>query len=194
MRRWISCHGVWLGGYLNPPCFSSATRRCASSASSTNIFALPLLRSMRTRSPVLSRPSPPPTAASGEASTIDGEADVLDWRPSDAGQRGNAAFDQRRWRLHVHHLRRPRVADWSDATDEEHRIRIDLQGGIFDTAVIVLGPIEHHGAAVESVWVLRIRQIALPEFVGDHARFMIAESNRFPDSTLKPACCLSGLP
>jgi hypothetical protein len=37
---------------------------------------------MRTRSPVWSRASPPPAAASGEALRIDGVPDVPDWRPS----------------------------------------------------------------------------------------------------------------
>ena len=46
------------------------------------MLAVPLLRSMRTRSPVFSSASPPPTAASGEALRIDGEPDVPDWRPS----------------------------------------------------------------------------------------------------------------
>ncbi len=46
------------------------------------MLAVPLLRSMRTRSPVLSSASPPPAAASGEALRIEGEPDVPDWRPS----------------------------------------------------------------------------------------------------------------
>ena len=29
MPRWISCHGVWLGGYGKPPRFASAVRRSA---------------------------------------------------------------------------------------------------------------------------------------------------------------------
>jgi hypothetical protein len=40
--------------------------------------ALRLLRSMRTRSPVLSTASPPPVAASGEALRIEGEPEVPD--------------------------------------------------------------------------------------------------------------------
>ena len=44
--------------------------------------AVPLLRSMRTRSPVFSSASPPPAAASGEALRIDGEPEVPDCRPS----------------------------------------------------------------------------------------------------------------
>ena len=43
---------------------------------------MPLLRSMRTRSPVLSSASPPPAAASGDALRIDGEPEVPDCRPS----------------------------------------------------------------------------------------------------------------
>ena len=48
----------------------------------TRMLAVPLRKSMRTRSPVLSNASPPPIAASGEAFRIDGEPDVPDWRPS----------------------------------------------------------------------------------------------------------------
>jgi hypothetical protein len=44
--------------------------------------AVPRLRSMRTRSPVLSSARPPLAAASGEALRIEGEPDVPDWRPS----------------------------------------------------------------------------------------------------------------
>ena len=46
------------------------------------MLASPLLRSMRTRSPVLRMARPPPAAASGEALRIEGEPDVPDWRPS----------------------------------------------------------------------------------------------------------------
>ena len=46
------------------------------------MFAVPLLRSMRTRSPVFSSASPPPAAASGDAFRIEGEPDVPDCRPS----------------------------------------------------------------------------------------------------------------
>ena len=37
---------------------------------------------MRTRSPVSISAKPPPTAASGDALRMDGEAEVPDWRPS----------------------------------------------------------------------------------------------------------------
>ena len=46
------------------------------------MLAARLLRSMRTRSPVLSRARPPPAAASGEALRIEGEPEVPDCRPS----------------------------------------------------------------------------------------------------------------
>src|SRR3954466_15772246 len=46
------------------------------------MFAVPLLRWMRTRSPVLSSAKPPPAAASGDALRIDGEPEVPDCRPS----------------------------------------------------------------------------------------------------------------
>ena len=70
---------------------------------------MPLLRSMRTRSPVLTSARPPPAAASGEALRIEGEPDVPDCRPSPMqGSDVHALLDQRRRRLHVDHLgRRP---------------------------------------------------------------------------------------
>ena len=46
------------------------------------MFAVRLLRSMRTRSPVFRIARPPLLAASGDALRIDGEPDVPDWRPS----------------------------------------------------------------------------------------------------------------
>ena len=48
----------------------------------TFTLALPLARSMRTRSPVRINASPPIAAASGEALRIEGDPDVPDCRPS----------------------------------------------------------------------------------------------------------------
>src|SRR5436305_1350651 len=44
--------------------------------------AVPLLRSMRTRSPFLRSARRPPAAASGDALRIDGDPELPDWRPS----------------------------------------------------------------------------------------------------------------
>ena len=52
------------------------------SSGAIRMSALRLLRSMRTRSPVRNRASPPPAAASGDALRIDGVPDVPDCRPS----------------------------------------------------------------------------------------------------------------
>ena len=54
--------------------------------------AVPLRRSMRTRSPVLSSASPPFAAASGDALRIDGEPEVPDWRPSPMQGRESMPF------------------------------------------------------------------------------------------------------
>src|SRR5215469_15497821 len=83
------------------------------------MLAVPLLRSMRTLSPVLRIASPPSAAASGEALRIDGEPDVPDCRPSP--MQGSE--------------RMPRLIS----------------------------------AAVEGVRVFRVVQIAIAEFLGDHA-------------------------
>ena len=69
------------------------------------MLASRLFRSMRTRSPVLSSASPPPTAASGEAFRIEGEPEVPDWRPSPMqGSSVMPRFRSACRRLHVHHL------------------------------------------------------------------------------------------
>src|SRR5689334_24317415 len=44
--------------------------------------AVPLFKSMRTRSPFLRSAKPPPAAASGEALRIEGDPEVPDCRPS----------------------------------------------------------------------------------------------------------------
>ncbi len=53
--------------------------------------------------------------------------------------------------------------------------------------VIVLGTVEHDRATLERFRIFRIRQIAGAELVEITLVFMIAESNRFPRSTVKPA-------
>jgi hypothetical protein len=53
--------------------------------------------------------------------------------------------------------------------------------------VIVLRSVEHDRAALERIRILRIDQIAVAEFLEITDSFMIALSNRLPDSTLKPA-------
>jgi len=74
--------GVWLAGYLNPPSALSLACRFFNSASEIRMLALPLLRSMRTLSPVCRIARPPLAAASGVALRIDGEPEVPDCRPS----------------------------------------------------------------------------------------------------------------
>src|SRR5580704_2755373 len=86
-----------------------------------------------------------------------------------AGERGDTFFDQRRRRLHVHHLRRSGIADGPHATDEQHGALVDLQGRILDAGVIILGPLEHDGTPLERVRIGGVREIALSEFLRDHA-------------------------
>ena len=134
------------------------------------MLASPLLRSMRTRSPVLRSASPPPAAASGEALRIEGEPDVPDWRPSPMqGSAVDAAFDQGRRRLHVDHLGAAGIADRPGAADEQHAVLVDLRGRIVDAVVIVLRPVEHDRPALEGVRGFRIGQIAVAELLRDHA-------------------------
>jgi len=61
------------------------------------------------------------------------------------------------------------AADGADTANEQDRLLVDLQLRIVDALVIILRPFEHDGAAFEGFRVLRVRQIALAEFVRDHA-------------------------
>ena len=88
---------------------------------------------------------------------------------ADAGQRQDAAFDQRRRRLHVDDLGAAGIADRPGAADEQHAVLVDVERGIVDPVVIILRPLEHDGAALERVQVFRIDQIAVAEFLRDHA-------------------------
>src|SRR5665213_1408481 len=84
---------------------------------------------------------------------------------ADAGQRGDASFDEGGRRLHVHHLAGAGIADRPDAADKQQRIFVDLEFRIIDTVVIVLRSVEHHGAALEGVVILAIGEEALAEFI-----------------------------
>ena len=62
-----------------------------------------------------------------------------------------------------------------------------VERGIVDAGVVILGPVEHDRAAFERLGVLGIREIALAEILRITLVFMMAESNRLPLSTRKPA-------
>ncbi len=70
------------------------------------------------------------------------------------GSDGDALFDQRRRRLHVHHLGAARIADRPDAADEQQRIFVDGERGIVDAGVIILRSVEHHRAPFECIGIL----------------------------------------
>src|SRR3954468_1098351 len=86
---------------------------------------------------------------------------------ADAGQGVDAAFDQRRRRLHVHDLGTAGIADRPGAADEQHAALVDVERGIVDSRVIVLRPLEYDGAALERVEVLRVAEIAVAKLLGD---------------------------
>src|SRR5262249_5398181 len=88
---------------------------------------------------------------------------------ADAGEGGDAAFDQRGGRLHVHHLGRARIANRPDAANDQDCALVDAEGRVLDAVVIVLRPLAHDGAAFERVRVLGIGQIARAELGRDHA-------------------------
>ena len=144
----------------------------ASSAAGTSMSALPLFRSMRTRSPVRSKASPPPSAASGEALRIDGEPEVPDWRPSPMqGSDVTPRLISAGRRLHVDDLGRARIADRPGAANEQDSAFVDAERGIVDAPVVVLRTVEHDGAAFKRIRVLRVGQVALAKLLGDHAGF-----------------------
>ena len=89
-----------------------------------------LRRSTRTRSPLRKTARPPPTAASGEAFTIDGEPDVPDCRPSPMhGSTCTPRIEQACGRAHVDDFGASRVADRSGAAHEQHAVLVDRQCG-----------------------------------------------------------------
>src|SRR3984957_4376541 len=88
---------------------------------------------------------------------------------ADAGEGQDAAFDQRRRRLHVHDLRAAGIADRAGATHEQDAALVDVERGIVDAMMIVLRPLEHDRAPLEGVGILGIDQIAVAEFLRNHA-------------------------
>ena len=123
------------------------------------------------RSPVRSSARPPPAAASGDALRIEGDPEVPGLPAvADAGQRRDAAFDQRRRGLHVHHLGRAGIADRSDAADHQDGALVDAERGVVDAVVVILGALEHHGTAFEGFGIGGVGEIAAAEFFRDHAR------------------------
>ena len=103
---------------------------------------------------------------------MDGEPDVPDCRPSPMqGSAVTPAFDERRRRLHIDHLGGARIADWPGAPHEQDRVFVDAECGIVDAPMIILRSIEYRCAALKRIRILRVAQITLAEFVGDHAGF-----------------------
>jgi hypothetical protein len=88
---------------------------------------------------------------------------------ADAGQRQDAAFDEGGRRLHVHDLGTAGIADRAGAAYEEDAALVNVERRIVDPRVIIFRTFEYDGAAFERVRILRIAQIAVAEFPGDHA-------------------------
>src|SRR5262245_15894735 len=57
----------------------------------------------------------------------------------------DASHDQRGWWLHVDDLRRSGVRDVAGVADHEHAVLVDVQVGVVDAMVVVLGAVEDHG-------------------------------------------------
>ena len=88
---------------------------------------------------------------------------------ADAGERDDALLDEVVGGPHVHDLGAARIADRPGAAHEQQAGLVDLERGIVDALVVVLRPVEDDGAALEGVGVLRVRQVALAELLGDDA-------------------------
>src|SRR5713226_6869062 len=84
---------------------------------------------------------------------------------ADTGQGQDAAFDQRRGRLHVDDLGAAGIADRTGTAYEQDAVPVDIERGIVNPVVIILRALEHDGAALERVRVLWIDQIAVAEFL-----------------------------
>jgi hypothetical protein len=65
-------------------------------------------------------------------------------------------FDQVGGGSHVHDLRRARIADRPGAAHEQQGPVVDGQIRVVDAVVIVLRTVEHHGAALKGLGILRI--------------------------------------
>ncbi len=84
------------------------------------------------------------------------------------GQVADACADQRVGRLHVHHLGRAGIAHAAHAADEQDAILGDVQGGVIDAGVVILGAFEHDGARLVHAFGPGMRQEACPEIGRDH--------------------------
>lgn len=101
----------------------------------------------------------------------------------------NAALDEVIGREHVDDFGGARVADGTDAADDEDAVFIDAEGGIVDALVVVFGAFEDDGPAGENVR----REEAFFELSADEEVLTRALSKRFPLTTRKPAFSLTGL-
>ena len=70
---------------------------------------------------------------------------------ADAGQRQDAALDQRGRRLHVHDFGAAGIADRAGAAHEQDAVLVDVERGIVDPLVVILRALEHDGAAFERI-------------------------------------------
>src|SRR5690242_16374789 len=71
---------------------------------------------------------------------------------------------------HVDHFRSAGVADGPGSAHEEYAARVDAQSGIVDPGVVILRPVKHNSTALEAFRVMRIREVPIAEFFGNHAR------------------------
>ena len=69
---------------------------------------------------------------------------------------------------HVHHFGRAGIADRAGAADHQDRFRRDPRRRVVDLLVIFLRPVEDDRWSFERIGIVRLGQVTLAEFVGDH--------------------------
>ena len=116
---------------------------------------------------------------------------------ADAGQRRHALLQQIIRRTHVDDFGGTGIADRANATHEQQAMLIDLELRIVDALVIILRPVEDDGTAFERHRVLRVRQVAAAEFVGDdrgfHNRAVEQVTLEIQEAGLRLHWCIIGL-
>ncbi len=74
---------------------------------------------------------------------------------ADAGEGGDALFDEVGRRPHVDDFRRPGIPDGPGAAHAEQRVTVDLERGVVDAGVVVLRPVEYHHRPFEGIRIRR---------------------------------------
>ncbi|KAI1691687.1 hypothetical protein DdX_21722 [Ditylenchus destructor] len=88
---------------------------------------------------------------------------------ADARQCMDALANEIGGRTHIHHLRRAGIPKPDCAAHEQQRLGRDAERRVVDPGMIILRPVEHDGRAFRRRRDRRGGEVAVTEFVGNHA-------------------------